>query len=503
MPPSNSVASSRPLKIALVSSEVAPFAKTGGLADVVAALARALHRAGHDVRVILPAYRMLRAVSFDAEVDRETPELELELPGDLCRIIARQAPLPNSERADGTPLAVTFLDCPRLWHRDNYYTDDADEPLRWAAFARAAIEYCQRTSWAPDVFHANDWHAALIPLLLRTRYAWDTLFRDTRTLLSIHNLGYQGVFPADAVELMGLSEARPLLHQDHLQAGHVSLLETGVLYADFLSTVSETYAREIQTPEHGMGMDELLRTRSDRLVGITNGIDAEEWNPAKDGYLAANYSADDLSGKRICRGALLDRFDLASDDDALVMGVVSRMTAQKGFELLPEILTVVLQRENVRLVVLGSGEQRYEAYFQWLRDTFPTRVGVYFGYNEELAHQIEAGADLFLMPSRYEPCGLNQMYSLAYGTVPLVRHTGGLADTVQRWDPTESSGTGFVFYDFTADALLATVGHALEVWREPAAWARLVQNGMAQDVSWEHRSEEYVRLYRHILKLPR
>lgn len=483
-----------PLKIALVASEVAPFAKTGGLADVVAALGRALHRLGHDVRIVLPRYGNLR----EGSPKPTGIGFELGFPDARFDVEIATAELPRSEDENGRALDVHFVDCPRLFHRADYYTSDEDEPLRWCAFSRAVLEFFQHTGFRPDVIHANDWHTGLLPLLLNTRYAWDSLFADTRTLLSIHNLGYQGAFPASCVERLGLEESRGLFHQEHLEEGRVSFLETGIIYADWLSTVSETYAREIQTDEQGMGLAGMLRERQDHLVGITNGIDPFEWNPATDPLIPTNYSSDDLKGKSICRSKLLERFNLNDDEGAMVIGVVSRMTAQKGFELLPEILTVVLQRDNVRLVVLGSGDERYERYFQWLRDTFPDRVGVYFGYSEELAHWVEAGSDLFLMPSRYEPCGLNQMYSLAYGTVPLVRATGGLADTVERFDPATKRGTGFVFWEFTSDALMDTIAHAYDVWQEPGTWSQLVKNGMTLDHSWETKAERYVDLYRHI-----
>jgi len=508
--PAGTAAPGRPLKIALVASEVAPFAKTGGLADVSAALARALHLAGHDVRLFLPRYATLRAVP--AELPTKLDPWGLEFGTRTVGVAVRTVPLPGSEGAPGTrnagrPLQVELLDAPDLYRRAGYYTEDADEALRWAALARGAIEACQRTGWAPDVFHCNDWHAGLLPLYLRTWYGWDQLLKGTRTLLSIHNIGYQGSFPAEVVDQLGLGEARSMFHQEHLEQGRISFLETGVLYASWLSTVSETYAREIQTPEYGMGLEGLLRPRADHLVGIVNGVDHGEWDPATDALIPHHFSAADLGGKRLCRDALLEQFDLAPAAPAAVgrseppvIGIVSRMTAQKGFELLPDILPVILKRADLRLVVLGSGEERHERYFQWLRDTFPERVGCYFGYQEELAHRVEAGADMFLMPSRYEPCGLNQMYSLRYGTVPIVRHTGGLADTVERWDPEARTGTGFVFYEFTADALYHTLEHALEVWRDRAAWSLLVQAGMARDFSWERQAQRYVDLYRTMLE---
>jgi len=487
------------LKIALVSSEVAPYAKTGGLADVVGALARALHRGGHDVRVFLPLYGSLREGKEKLTPVAGLQALTLEYPELTVTLSVKKTTLPDSERADGASLDIEFLDCPELYHRAEYYTSDDDEPLRWASLCRGAIEACQHTGWAPDVIHCNDWHTGLLPLYLRTWYGWDELFENTRTLLSIHNIGYQGQFPAEAIGALGLSDAKEMFHQEHLADGYIGFLETGLVYATYLSTVSETYAREIQDEEHGMGLDELLRAREDHLIGIVNGVDIGEWSPETDKLIPHAFDATDLSGKELCKKELLAEFDLAPGADVPVIGIVSRMTGQKGFELLPDILPVLLQRSDLRLVVLGSGEERHERYFQWLRDTFPDKVAVYSGYNNDLAHRIEAGSDLFLMPSRYEPCGLNQMYSLRYGTVPIVRSTGGLADTVERWDPEAQEGTGFVFYEFTPEALFETLVHALDVWRDRAAWRKLMQNGMAQDFSWERQSAHYIDLYNKML----
>jgi starch synthase len=493
------------LKIAFVSAEVAPFAKTGGLADVVAALGRALHRKGHDVRIFLPLYGTLRGEDHAFTPAAERRDLRIEYPSRTvtCRVFT--ATMPNSERDDGTSLEVEFLDCPELYHRGSYYTSDSDESLRWATLCRGVLDTLSHDDWSPDVVHCNDWHTGLIPLYLRTRYEGLEAFESTRTLLSIHNLAYQGIFGSDVISQLGLSDLAGLLHQERLGNGQVSYLETGILYADWLSTVSETYAREIQRAEHGVGLDELLRARADHLVGIVNGVDTNEWNPDTDTLIPHRYSAADLTGKALCKKELLGRFGLAQDSystkhkEPIVFGIVSRLTSQKGFELLPSILPSHLEKDNIRLVVLGSGEGRYERYFQELRDSFPNRVGVYFGYSNELAHWIEAGADVFLMPSRFEPCGLNQMFSLRYGTVPLVRHTGGLADTVQAWDATTGTGTGFVFHDFTPHALSRTIDHALEVWEDRPSWETLMQNAMAKDFSWERQSTHYVDLYRRML----
>lgn len=525
----------RALRVALVAAETAPFAKTGGLADVMASLGRALHRQGHEVRLFLPFYDSIGnsvvgaggpgVVAFDPEPVPGLQGIEIGYPGRVVDVDVFMTPLPNSEREDGTPLDVELLDCPELYHRGALFTNDPDEPIRWATLCLATLEALARSEWTPDIIHCNDWHTGLLPLQLRQVYGSEPSLASTRTLLSIHNLSFQGVFDGDVIDQLGLSAVRELFHQDHLNDGWVSLLETGLLYADWLSTVSETYATEIQDPEHGMGLDQLLRNRSDRLIGIVNGIEEDEWSPERDSLIPQRFSVDDLSGKAACREALLARFNIGSEsgnavasegtgsnDTAPVIGIVSRLTAQKGFDLLSvlgdvadgpipgDLLPTLLRRKRIRLVVLGSGEQRYERYFQSLRDSFPDRVGVYFGFDEELAHLIEAGSDIFLMPSQYEPCGLNQLYSMSYGTVPVVRRTGGLADTVQPWDPNAGTGTGFVFDAFRPEALADSVDDALTAWADRAGWAVLVRNGMTRDFSWRRRSGQYVDLYRRMLE---
>lgn len=486
-----------PLRIAIASAECAPFAKTGGLADVAAALARALHLRGHDVRLFVPYYRSIDESGLET-TDGVAP-FDMDFPGRRIHMETLKAPLPHSDNAAGDPLQVEFVNAPDLFGRDSFYTSDEDEPVRWAAFSRAVLESCQRTGWRPDVIHINDWHTGLLPLLMRSRYGWDELFHGTRTLLSIHNLGYQGVFPPECIEAMGLSDARDLFHQERLEAGSVNFLETGIIHASWLSTVSETYAAEIQTAEHGMGLEGLLSQRNDHLIGIVNGVDYGEWSPDVDPHIPASFGPENLEGKRVCRDKLLEEMNLAPNPTGPVIGIVSRMTGQKGFELLPDILPIFLQKEDVRLVVLGSGDESYERYFQWLRDSLPEKVGVYFGYKNALSHRIEAGSDLFLMPSRYEPCGLNQMYSLRYGTVPLVRATGGLADTVERFDPVTRKGTGFAFYDFDSSALHDTLRHALDVWRDQHAWRAMQLEGMRRDFSWDAQVRRYEDLYAAVM----
>lgn len=482
------------LRICLVSSEVAPFAKTGGLADVAAGLPRFLAAQGHDVRVFTPHYATTRAEGIAITPEPRAQGIGIDFGGRRVHVSLATARLP------GAPVDVLLVQCPELYGRASIYTMDPDEPVRFAALCRAALEACQRLGWGPQIFHVNDWHTALLPLYLKTLYAWDRLFDGARTVLTIHNVGYQGVFPSEVLDALGLSGERHLLPQEDLHEHRFGFLKTGVVHADALTTVSRTYAREIQTQELGMGFDGVLRAHSGKLRGIVNGIDYGEWNPEVDPLIPQRYSARDLSGKAANRQALLARVGLAAPARVPVIGMVTRLTHQKGLQLLPEVLPGLLARTDFRLIVLGSGEERFERWFQHVRDEDPSKIAIYRGYHDELAHWIEAGSDVFLMPSLYEPCGLNQMYSLKYGTVPVVRRTGGLADTVTQFDPRTGKGTGFLFDEFTPAALSAALFAALDTHRNQAAWKRLLQNGMAQDFSWDRQGRHYVELYEELLK---
>lgn len=482
-----------PLKVCLATSELAPFAKTGGLGDVCASLARYLPRAGCDVRAFLPFYSKVdtsQQLFVPVSFLRDVP---IQLGSRTYAFTAFSARMPKAD------LPLYFIHCPALFDRPSIYTQDRDEPLRFAFFSRAVLECCQRMGWAPDVFHVHDWHTALIPLYLRTLYAWDQLFARSKTLLTIHNIGYQGVFSADVLNDIGLAPFASFLYQEDLLAGRLNFLKTGLLYAGALSTVSRTHAQEIQTDRYGMGMQAMLRARSDHLFGIVNGIDYDDWDPAKDPSLPYAYSADNLGGKALNKRHLSDGMGLGFEEEVPLFSIVSRLTAQKGFELCFEALPAFLRRRNARLMVLGTGEAGLEQFFHGLQRDFPGRVGFYRGYNESLAHLTEAGSDIFLMPSLYEPCGLNQMYSQRYGTPPIVRKTGGLADTVQPWDRASGQGTGFVFEHFTPEGLTWGLENAFSAYHDRDGWTRLVRNGMGQDFSWESQIERYVALYRALL----
>jgi len=473
------------LRICHLASEFTPLAKTGGLADVVGALSRYLHAQGHEVRVFLPFYSRIDRRLLRLEPVEGLQDLALSLGPHQYRYSIVSAHLPDSS------LPVHLIDCPALFHRSALYTSDADDHLRFLLLTRAAIDACRRMKFEPQIFHCHDWHTALTPLYLRTSPA--------KTVLTIHNVGYQGVMPATALEDLDLGSNSALLQQTDLQAGYINPLRHGILYADALTTVSPTHAQEICTAQYGMGLENDLQSRRDALVGILNGIDTEEWNPATDRHLKHHYDARRLAGKKKAKAALLNRLKLDAAPDAPVIGIVSRMAQQKGFDLLFDPFPALLEKRDLRLTVLGNGEARYEEFFASLQQRFPRNVAFHRGYHDELAHQIEAGSDMFLMPSLYEPCGLNQMYSLRYGTVPIVRKTGGLADSVQHFDPATGTGTGVVFNDYDSPAVNWALNTALDWYADRKLWQRIVRNGMAQDFSWDKQGGKYVELYRRVI----
>jgi len=472
------------VNVLFVSAEVAPYAKTGGLGDVAGALPGYLRKAGHDVRVFMPLYRRIDRSSGGFEVVGEAFPIQLGHHRYDVRIVTK---------ADAP--GMYFVHCPALYDREGLYTHDADEHRRFLALGWAALTACQHMGFAPDVLHCNDWHTALLPLTLKARFSWDRLFARTRSLLTVHNLNYQGGFPASILHDTNLSDVPHLFHQEQLEAGRINFLLHGILYAGAINAVSPTYAQEIQTPVHGVGLDPYLRARRGSVVGILNGVDYADWSPEVDAHIPHRYSASDLTGKTKNKAHLLQSMGLPAIEGAPVVGVVSRLVSQKGFDLLEPILGDLLYRYGFQLVALGSGEGGLEQMFARFQRYFPKQVCFYRGFSNPLAHLIEAGSDMFLMPSRYEPCGLNQMYSLRYGTVPIVHRTGGLADTVEPWNHLSGEGTGFVFEHHSPTGLRWALEAALKTWRHPESWSRLVQNGMARDFSWERQAEVYAMLY--------
>ncbi|MHC4601004.1 MAG: glycogen synthase GlgA, partial [Planctomycetota bacterium] len=482
------------MKIVFVASEMVPFSKTGGLADVAGALPGFLAEAGHSVSVFTPYHLSVERKNLGVE---ETG-VRLGLPLGPATVEGRVLRL-----AGGVDhLRVFFVDAPAFFRREGLYQRDGedhpDNAERFVYFSRAVLEAALRLVPDADLFHVHDWQAALIPAYLETLYA-DTPLGRAGTLLTIHNLGYQGLFPEEAKALTGLPER--LYHWKALEYfGQINFLKAGVVFADAVNTVSKTYAREIQTEPFGAGLDGVLRGRAEDLFGIVNGIDTETWNPAKDPHLAAPFGPGDLMGKARCREALLEEAGLTGGD-ALLAGMITRLAPQKGVDLVVEGLADLLEA-GLQLVVLGTGDPELHRLLEAAEETHRGKVKAFLTFDNGLAHRIEAGADAFLMPSRYEPCGLNQMMSLRYGTPPIVRRTGGLADTVV--DATEENiasgvATGFVFDAAEPEDLVDACARAVETFRNRDAWTRLVETGMAQDWSWARAATEYISLYERIL----
>ena len=475
------------MRIALLASEVVPFAKTGGLADVAGALPKALRKLGVDARVILPLYQQIDRTLLKSPVIQD---VGIEWRGQM-----RPTRFYQSDAA-GAP--AYLVDAPEFFDRPSIYGHSNDHE-RFAFFSRAALTLIKHLNWQPDIVHGNDWPCGFAMIELRARRRYDDFFRKTRTLFSIHNLGYQGAFDPGDLWWLGFGES-PDKDAFMLQ-GAASALKAGLIAADALSTVSRRYAEEIQKPEQGAGMDWILRGRRDRLAGITNGVDYDLWNPETDPYIAANFSAQDLSGKLECKRDLLNKFGLPEDLDRPIIAIISRLVSQKGYDLIRDLAAAILQTGSF-FIALGAGAKEYEDFLQRWHDSAPRQVGIYKGYaGEPLAHQIEAGADMFLMPSHYEPCGLNQMYSMRYGTVPIVRGTGGLDDTVENFDLARGVGTGFKFYEYNAGALLEKIREALYFYTKREVWQRIQLNGMAMDNSWDAAAQKYISLYQEIAKL--
>jgi len=477
------------LRITFAASEGVPYSKTGGLADVVGALPKALAALGHEITVFLPRYRRTHLTEARLVIANLTVPLEDYLL--FCQII-------DGGKHDG--VQFYFVDHPEFSYRDGLYGDShgdyADNAERFTMFCRAIIEASKRFG-PPDVFHVHDWQTSLIPVLLRSLYAYDATFALTGTVLTIHNIGYQGLFPNTVMPKLLLPWS--LFTMDRLEFyDKVNFLKGGIVYADYVTTVSRTYAKEIQTYEFAFGLADTVYKKRARLIGIVNGADYSEWNPAADRYLPARFSVSDLSGKAKCKEALLEQFGIAKEKiKAPVVGVISRFAAQKGFDLMEAALPQLLL-EDLVLVVLGTGNAHYEAMFRALQRRFPDRLSVKIAYDNSLAHLVEAGSDIFLMPSHYEPCGLTQIYSMRYGTVPVVRATGGLEDTVEQWNPEQGTGTGFKFRDYDPAQLNQAMLEALSTFSNKEDWKQLMINGMGQDFSWEKPAREYVDVYEKV-----
>jgi starch synthase len=477
------------VKIVFAASECVPFSKTGGLADVVGALPKALAELGNDVSVYLPKYKQTRLT------EPRTLLPSITIPFDdqyrFCSV------LDGGKQAG---VQFYFIDYPAFFGRDGLYGTPAgdfpDNAERFALYSRAVLEACKILG-PPEIFHCHDWQSALIPVLLRTSYADDPVYRDTSVVFTIHNMGYQGLFPPDILPLLVLSW--DLFTMDKMEFwGKVNFLKGALAFSDYITTVSRKYAQEIQTPEFGFGLDGVLLERSSTVSGILNGVDYGEWSPETDKFIAQQYSRENLHGKQECKRDLLQQFGIANSDLSLpVIGIVSRFAAQKGFDLIAEIASD-LARMPMIITALGTGDKVYEELFRSLNKQFPEKFAVKIAYDNTLAHKIEAGADMFLMPSRYEPCGLNQIYSLKYGTVPIVRATGGLDDTIEQWEPTASRGTGFKFTGYSSSQLLTSISQALQAFKDKVGWKRLMLNGMSKDFSWNASAREYMKIYQRV-----
>jgi len=479
----------KPLKIAFAAAEAAPFVKTGGLADVAGSLPKGLAAQGCEVVTIIPLYGSINRDEL------ATTDLEFRVSvGNHSYMVT--VFIGNFD--ESTP--VYFIHNEELFARPNPYGDQngdyPDNDKRFIFFNLAVLELLRRLKFKADIIHVNDWHLGLVPVLLKNLPKKDFL-SGTRSVLSLHNLAYQGLFPAESFSLTGLPEK--LFSADGVEMhGRLTLLKSGILFADGLVAVSPTYAKEILAPELGFGLEKVLQKRKKNLIGILNGIDTDEWNPKTDIYLPYDYDSADLSGKSKCRGELLKLAGLKDKDGRPVVAIVSRLIEQKGFDLVVQAAEEMMKLD-IYLAVLGTGQKKYEDFFKNLMTRHPDRVFVHIGYDNKLAHLMEAGSDMFLMPSLFEPCGLNQMFSMLYGTPPIVRATGGLKDSVEDWKPATKKGTGFVFAGRDSASLLSAVKRALKTFKSKKDWAKLVQNGMRRDFSWEASAKRYREFYKKIL----
>ncbi len=478
------------MHIAFAASECVPFSKTGGLADVIGSLPPALAHLGHKVTVFLPRYKQTKLDNPRKVIPSITVPFDDRYR--FCSVVD------GGVRAG---VQFYFIDYPPYFDRDALYGtalgDYHDNAERFALFSRAILESVKILG-SPDVLHCHDWQTALVPILRKTLYAEDPAFAHVPCVFTIHNLGYQGLFPSEILPLLMLPWDLFTLPKMEFY-GKVNFLKGAITTADYITTVSRRYSQEIQTAEYGFGLEGALRARSGTVTGIVNGVDYGKWSPETDQYITARYSAEDLSGKVRCKRDLLKQSGLAEDTQLPVAGIISRFVAQKGFDLFQGVADR-LARENLILVVLGTGEPEYENMFRKLNKQYPQKFAVNIAYDDALAHRIEAGSDMFLMPSHYEPCGMNQIYSLRYGTVPIVRAVGGLDDTVEQFDPQTLRGTGFKFKPYTGEALLDTLRAALRVYGDQSVWQPLMRNAMAQDYSWPNSAREYVKVYERAVK---
>lgn len=484
------------MKIAMIASECVPYVKTGGLADVVGSLPAALGKLGHEVIVVLPLYSMIDDQRYGLQLF--LPSLGVWMGNELEWCAVHQAEM------QGTP--VYFIESNKYFARfglyhDASFNDYLDNPRRFGLLTRAGLQLCKDINFAPDIVHAHDWHTALAPAFLKIWHWNDPVLGGAASVLTIHNVAYQGVYDKASYEYLGLrwENFTSRKFEDH---GKINFLKGGIHYADMVNTVSSTYANESRTPAGGYGLAPYLYDKGDNYWGILNGCDYEKWNPATDTLIPARYTLEDLSGKAVCKRALQERMGLEVNPDIPLIGVVSRLVGQKGLDLLASVMDRIVSEMQVQFAILGSGEKDLETFYGQLPARHPDRVGSFIGYSDELSHWIEAGADFFIMPSIYEPCGLNQMYSLKYGTLPIVRATGGLDDTVQQYDETTGTGTGFKFWEISGNAIYYTVGWAVSTYYDrPQHILQMIHRAMQQDFSWEKSAEAYTAIYTRALEV--
>lgn len=491
----------RPLNVLFLSSEVEPFAKTGGLADVSGSLPQTIKHFDHEIRIMMPCY---------GSINQRTAKLH-----EMIRL--KDVPVPVGDRTylatvkssiitnNGSKLQIYFIGNQELFSRPGLYVDPTtqqdynDNDERFIFFCRGVLEVLKIMGWQPDIIHCNDWQTGLVPVYLKTTYRGDPFYKDTKTVFTIHNMAYQGVFPISTFPKTSLP--MEMLSENGIVAyGNLNMMKSGLMFADALTTVSERYAKEIQcSSEFGYGLQDVVSMRKKDLVGIINGIDYSVWNPAVDEIIPHRYDSKTVDVKLENKKELLASVGLPFNESTPLIGIISRLADQKGFDLIGVILGQMMKMD-LQLVILGTGERRYHDMLERARHTFPERIAIHLAFNNELAHLIEAGSDMFLMPSRYEPCGLNQLYSLKYGTVPIVRATGGLDDTIEQVDPSTGSGTGFKFTKYDSGELLSTIQGALQLFKDHTLWRKVVKNGMGKDFSWESSAKKYIHLYRSVLR---
>ncbi len=484
--------SEQPLKVLILAAEIVPFAKVGGLADIVGALPKALQTLGHDVRLVMPRYR---------QVDFERFQLKMILDAVSIKMGSYQVPVSVYEVEIGDHIPVYMIDAPRYFDRENIYgyTDDGE---RFVLFCRAALDVMRMLGWSPNIVHCNDWHTGIVPNWMNTVYRDDPFYANTATVYTIHNLAYHGIFGYRLLEVAGVAASGFLYPQIAELANVVDVMGRGILFSDVITTVSERYAQEILTPTFGERLDHLLRSRRDRLFGILNGIDYQDYDPATDQYIHTQFDTHSLALRAENKVALQEHAHLPVRADVPVLSMISRLADQKGFDLLAQIIQPLLA-QGIQFVLLGVGDQHYHEMFENLAARYPDQVAIFLTFNTELARRIYAGSDMFLMPSRFEPCGTSQMIAMRYGCVPVVRRVGGLANTVQEYNPGTDEGNGFLFNNYDPWEFFAAIVRALELFRFKDPWSVIQQHGMAADHSWHVSALRYVEIYRKAIAFHR